>query len=160
MMLPDEFFRDCDRSWISEPALNIESARLKIRRIERAKRLVRENIDAENLEVIAGKIPQRDKTVYERRRRRNARHRRHLRKNSIRQVAGRRRDFQLRLARNQIDARGERPIRAVIRNLRGQINRHAKRHAQDIQQPEQRMPPQITQNVPAEDTKISFGHAN
>jgi predicted GIY-YIG superfamily endonuclease len=38
---------------------------------------------------------------------------------------------------------GKRAIRTLIRNLRREINRDPERHAQNIQKPEQWMPPQI-----------------
>jgi hypothetical protein len=66
--------------------------------------------------------------------------------------------LQLRLAGDQIHRRLESAICAVISNLRRQIYRHPERHAQNIQQPEERMPPQMAENVPAEDAKILRFH--
>src|SRR5437763_416552 len=74
-------------------------------------------------------------------------------------MPGRRGDLQLRLARDEIDARRESPVRTVISNLRREINCYAQRDAQDIQKPEQRMPPQVPQHVPPEDSKILRLHS-
>ena len=75
-------------------------------------------------------------------------------------MPGRPGNFQLSFARDEIDARRESPIRTVISDLRREINRHAERHTQDIQEPEQRMPPQVPQHVPPENAKISCRHSN
>jgi hypothetical protein len=53
---PDEFLRDRDGARRAEPALDVEFAAVKISRIKGAERSVRENIDPENLQVLAGKI--------------------------------------------------------------------------------------------------------
>jgi len=67
-------------------------------------------------------------------------------------------DLELRLSSYQIDGRGKRAVRAVIRYLGGEINRNAKGHAQDIQEPQERMSPQMPKNVPAKDAKILCFH--
>src|SRR2546423_15695938 len=56
MMLPDEFFRDRHGAGRAEPALDVETAGLEIRRIECPESLVRENIDPQDLGVIFSKI--------------------------------------------------------------------------------------------------------
>jgi hypothetical protein len=53
------------------------------------------------------------------------------------------------LAGNDINRGGKSAIGAAIGNLDGEINRDAQRNAGDIQQGEQRMPPEVTQYVPA-----------
>jgi MYXO-CTERM domain-containing protein len=67
--------------------------------------------------------------------------------------------LQLGFARDQIHGRSERTIRAVVGDLRREVNRHTKGHAQDIQKPKERVPPEITQNVPPKDAKILVDHA-
>jgi hypothetical protein len=47
----------------------------------------------------------------------------------------------------------------LIGDLRCEINRHAQRNAQDIKQAQERMPPQIPQHVPPENTKILRCHS-
>src|SRR4051812_32728311 len=71
-MLAHKFFRDSDRVRRAEPALNGESARVEVRRIESPEGRIRENVNANDFEIIAGKIPQRNKPMDERRRAGNA----------------------------------------------------------------------------------------
>src|SRR5205814_7401044 len=65
--LVEKFLRDRERTGAVQPALEIPSARLEIREIESAKRLVRENIDPDDLEIFAWKIRQRREPAHERR---------------------------------------------------------------------------------------------
>jgi hypothetical protein len=46
----------------------------------------------------------------------------------------------------------------VIGNLGREVHRHPQRHAQDIQEPEKRMPPQMAENVPPKNAKILCLH--
>ena len=66
--------------------------------------------------------------------------------------------MQLRFARDEIDRRGERAIRAVIRDLGREINRDAERDAQDIQEREEWMTPQMPENVPGKNPRVLGGH--
>jgi hypothetical protein len=73
-------------------------------------------------------------------------------------MPGGRRDFQLCFPRDQIDRGGECPIGAVVRNLGREINRHAQRDAQDVQEREKPMVPQVPENMPSEYAKILCSH--
>jgi hypothetical protein len=66
--------------------------------------------------------------------------------------------LQLRFARDQIDRRGKRAIRAVIRDLGREINRHTERDAQNIQEREERMTAQMAENVPNKNPRVLRGH--
>ena len=66
--------------------------------------------------------------------------------------------MQLRFARDEIDRRGERAIRAVISDLGCEVNCHSERDAQNIQEREQRMTLQMPENVPAKDSKVWRAH--
>src|SRR6266513_1873851 len=98
-MLAHEFFRHRDGVRRTEPALNIHRAGVEVRRIKSAERRVAENVDAEDLEIIAGKIAQRNKTMDQRRCPGNAWRSRHLWKHHFRQLPRRRRNFELSLSR-------------------------------------------------------------
>ena len=103
VVAPNEFLGDCDGIGIAKPTLNIQIGSVEIRRIERAERSVRENIDPKNLEVFAGEIRQRDKATHNRRSSGNTRCRCNLRQSGFREMSGWRGDLQRRLARDQID---------------------------------------------------------
>ena len=66
--------------------------------------------------------------------------------------------FELRLARNEIDAGGEGAMRAVVGNLDRQVDRHPQRHAEHIQRCQQRVPPEMAHDVPEEDARELAGH--
>jgi hypothetical protein len=89
VMLTDEFLRDRNCVRGAKPALNVETARCEIRRIESAERRVRENVDAEDFKIVSRKIRQRDESMDERRRRGDSRHGRNLRQDRFRQMPGR-----------------------------------------------------------------------
>ena len=73
-------------------------------------------------------------------------------------MPARRRDLQLRLAGDQIHGGGERTVCTLIGNLRRQINSDAQRHAEDVEQSQERMPPQMPKDVPAENAQILRDH--
>ena len=73
-------------------------------------------------------------------------------------MPGWRRNLQLCFARYEIDGRGEGAVRALICDLRRQKDRYAERDTQDVERAEQRMPPQITQNMPPKNAIILFLH--
>ncbi len=66
--------------------------------------------------------------------------------------------MQLRFARDEIDRRGERAVRAVIRDLGREVNRDAERDAQDIQERKEWMTPQMPENVPGKNPRVLGGH--
>ena len=66
--------------------------------------------------------------------------------------------MQLRFARDEIDRRGERTIRAVISDLSREVHCDAERDAQDIQEREERMTPQMPENVPGKNPRVLGGH--
>ena len=158
MVLPNELFRNRDGTRRAEPLLNIEIAAVEVRWVECPERTVGEDIDPEDFQIIPGEIRKGDETLDNRRRRRNTRHGRNLRQDRFRKLSSGRCDFQLRLSGYEIDGGCEGPVCAVISNLRCQINRDAKRHTQDIQKSEERMPAQIPQHVPAKDAEILWPH--
>jgi hypothetical protein len=158
MVTRDEFFGDCDGVRPAKPSLEIKSSSVEIGRIEGSKWRVRENIDPEDLKIFAREIRQRHQTSHERRRGGDAGSSRNHWENRLGKFPGRRRDLQFRLASYHIDRRGKRTIRTVIGDLGREINRDAKRDAQNIQGREQRMPPQVTQNVPAKNARILRCH--
>jgi hypothetical protein len=91
--------------------------------------------------MFARKIRQCYHSAHNRRSCGNSRDSCYLRQNSFGETPAGRGNFQLSLAGDQIHGRGERAIGALIGNLRREINRHPERHAQNIQQPQERMPP-------------------
>ena len=132
VMPPDEFFGNRDGTGIAQPALDIEVRAREIRRVEGPERSVRENIDPQNLEIFAGKIRQDNEAADDGRGGGDAGRRAHHRQRSFREMSARGGDLEFCLPGHQIDRRSKRAVRAVIRNLRGQKNRHAQRHTQDI----------------------------
>jgi hypothetical protein len=73
-------------------------------------------------------------------------------------MPGRRRNLELCLPSDQIDARGKRAVRALVRDLRREINSDAERNAQDIEEPEERMAPQVTQHMPSKNAEVLVVH--
>ena len=142
----------------AQPSLKIKFSRVETGRIESPKRLVRKNIDPEDFQIFAREIRQRHEPSHERRRSGDAGCVRGHRENRLGKVPGRRRDLQVRFAGHHIDRGGKRAIRALIGDLGREINRDSERDAQDIQDREQRMPAQVTENVPAKNAKILRRH--
>src|SRR5437868_5304219 len=153
-MLAHKLFRSGERTRWTKPALDIEPTRFEIRWIERPEWRIRKNVDPKNLEIIAAKIRQENKSFHDWRGGSDPGHGSDLRQNRLRQTPRRRGNFQLRFSGDEIHARRERAVRALIRDLDREINRDAERNTQDVKQAEQRMTPQISQDVPSKNTKI------
>ena len=66
--------------------------------------------------------------------------------------------LELRAARDEIDRRAERTVRAVVGNLDREPDRDAERDAEHIQQREQPMPRDVADDVPAENARELCGH--
>ena len=92
-----------------------------------------------NVEVFARKIRQRHQTSHERRRGGDASRRSDRWENRLGKVLGRRGNLQFRFAGHHVDGGSERAIGALIGDLGREINRYSERHAQNIQEREQRM---------------------
>src|SRR5436190_561519 len=73
MMLAHEFLRHRDSIRAAEPPLDVEATRVETRGLKGPESGVGKNVDAENFEIIAAKIRQRNKPMHQRRRRRNSR---------------------------------------------------------------------------------------
>jgi len=67
-------------------------------------------------------------------------------------------DFQLCFPRHQVHARGKRPVRALIGDLRRQVNRDPQRYTGDIQQTQKLVAAQIVENMRPEEDEILRGH--
>lgn len=154
----DEFFSDRDCPWAAQPSLKIKFSRVEIGRIESSKRRVCKNIDPEDFQIFARKIWQRHQASHERRRGGDASRNCDHREDCLGKTPGRRRNLEFRFASNHVDRGSKCAIRAVIGDLSREINRHPERNAQNIQEREQRMMPQVTEHVRSENAKILCAH--
>src|SRR3954470_4555740 len=98
-----ELLRDRDRLRITEPPLHIKLSRGEIGQLESAERSVRENVDAEHLEIFAWQIRQRDNAAHERRRRGNPGMARYHWKHRFRQTVYGLGDLQLGFSGDQVN---------------------------------------------------------
>src|SRR5450755_3409020 len=158
MVQPREFFGNGDGVRLTEPALDIELVGPKIIQLESAKGGVGENVDAEDLQIFARQIRQRDKSAHQWCRSGNAGRMSDRRESFIRQATGWTGNLQVRLAGQDVNAGGEGAIGAPVGNLDREINSDAERDAGHVQEREQRMPRDVTQHVPAEETQILKNH--
>ena len=76
------------------------------------------------------------------------------REHVVAQIARRRPHFELRFARDDVHARLESAVGAVISNLDRDIEGDAERHGRDVEAREQRMLREVAEDVPAKETGI------
>lgn len=152
VMLACELFTDGDCSRVAQPFLQIETLVSKIGQLKGAKRFVGKDVDPEQVQIFAGIFREGDEAPNDRRRRRHARLPGDLREETIGQVAGRRVDFELRLSRDDIDRRLESAVGTLVGSLNREIERDAECNRQNVKDREQRVPREIAEDVPTEET--------
>ncbi len=126
---------------------------LRIVELERAQRRVGENVDAEQLQVLARMIRQARDVVDGRRGGEDVGVVRHERIGRLVEAQAVADDLQVRLARDNVDRRAERLKRAVVDDLHREKHRHAKRDADDIERRQRRMPREVAQAVREKEAK-------
>ena len=129
-------------------------ARLKIGQVEGAKRFVGQNIDPEQIEVFAREIRQSDNSPNDRGGGGDAGVARDDREQFVAQIARRRPHFELRFARDDVHARLEGAIGAVIGDLDRDIEGDAEGHGSHVENRKQRMLREVAEDVPAKETGI------
>ena len=154
MVLVRELFAHRHRPRTAQPPLDVELLRLKIGQVEGAKRFVGQNIDPEQIEVFAREVGQSNKSPNDRGGGGDAGVARDDREKIVAQITGGRSHFELRFARDDVHARLEGAIGAVIGDLDRDIEGDAERHGRHIENRKERMLREVAEDVPAKETGI------
>src|SRR5438105_5151802 len=136
----------------TEPLCDVEGFRRKIRQLKPAKRRIGENVDSKKIEILTGKIWQRNQTANERCRCGDALGSLNSRKEFLRQIIGRRVDLQVRFPRKNVDGRSKRPAGISIGEFDCEKDRNSDGDTQNVEHCQQPMRFDVTQDLPVKET--------
>src|SRR5215831_3577536 len=117
MMFPRKFIRYRDLTGSFQPLFNIKSFPAKVTWPKRSQRLVREDIDPENLQIFRGVIWQRHQAPHKWGRRQDSSCLCYSWEHRLGKMPCRRCDFQLRSTCHNVNRGRKRPIRTLIGDL-------------------------------------------